>query len=148
LNKRTFTVVPNKAWFYLYHIRSGPIFWTVRFRSKHGMFLTWTMICCEFQGRQPRQSLSLHRKWNHKQYCIPTRIVKLKICDTCWNNMLVVEHQRHLVDVTARTAFFFAAQRPLLAVKAPHAFLWKPALSIGRKSVKACFYICRYNLYK
>jgi hypothetical protein len=32
-----------------------------------------------------------------------------------------------------------------LAVKAQPAFLWKSAPSIGRKSVKACFYICIYN---
>jgi hypothetical protein len=41
----------------------------------------------------------------------------------------------------------FLTQRHLLDVKAQHAFLWKTTPSIGRKSVKACFYIYIYIIY-
>jgi hypothetical protein len=53
---------------------SGPIVWIVRCWSTYGLLLTWTIICCVFQGRQSRQSIYMHRRWISKKYSIPTGI--------------------------------------------------------------------------
>jgi hypothetical protein len=37
-------------------------------------------------------SISLHRKWNHKKYCIPTSIVKLNIRETCASSLFFLFH--------------------------------------------------------
>jgi hypothetical protein len=38
------------------------------------------------------QTIYLHRKWNHKKYCIPTSIVKLNICETCASSLFFLFH--------------------------------------------------------